>query len=231
MYTLAFDLDDTLYDRAQPLKKAFREFIQEDRIDFWKFHEIFQINGEIAFVKEKNQIWTLEQSHIFRIKETLKQLGVEINDEQAIMFQKTYEQYQQEIEVYPLIIEILDFLMKKEVLSIIITNGPKFHQRKKIRNLGLEKYFSPEKIFVSGEEGIAKPDKGIFELAENRFQLNKATTWYIGDSYSNDIIGAREAGWNSIWFNPRNEKCEKNIATSTVSSTSELFVWIKRMFD
>ncbi|MCF3943016.1 HAD family hydrolase [Oceanobacillus alkalisoli] len=231
MYTLAFDLDDTLYDRAQPLKKAFQGFIQDNRIDFWKFHEIFQINGEIAFVKEKNQIWTLEQSHIFRIKETLQQLGLEVNEEQAIVFQKTYEQYQQAIVVYPLITEILDFLIEKEVLSIIITNGPKFHQRNKIKNLGLETYFTPEKIFVSGEEGIAKPDKGIFQLAEERFQLDKATTWYIGDSYPNDIIGAREAGWNSIWFNPRNEKREDNIATSTVSSTPELFDLIKRMFE
>ena len=211
--------------------KAFQEFIQDNRIDFWKFHEIFQINSEIAFVKVKNQIWTLERSHIFRVKETLKPLGIAITDDQAIRFQKIYEQYQKEIEVYPLITEILDFLKKQEVLSIIITNGPKLHQRNKIRNLNLEKYFATEEIVVSGEEGIAKPDKGIFHLAEERFQLDKATTWYIGDSYSNDIIGAREAGWNSIWFNPRIEKREDNIATSTVSSTPELFDLIKRMFD
>jgi len=96
------------------------------------------------------------------------------------------------------------------------------HQRNKIKNLGLNAYFRPEEIIVSGEEGIAKPDEGIFHLAEKRFRITPTKTWYIGDSYSNDIVGASKVGWNSIWFQTSNEKVEKNIATKTVSSMLEL---------
>jgi putative hydrolase of the HAD superfamily len=231
MYTIAFDLDDTLYDRAQPLKKAYQAFTKAKDIDFKQFHRPFHINSEIAFKQVKNEIWTLEESHIFRIKETLRQLGVKINEEQAVEFQRLYEENQQHIELYPLTIEILELLQKKEVQTIIITNGPKYHQRNKIRNLGLELYFTPEQIIVSGEEGITKPDKGIFKLAEDRFHIDKSKTWYVGDSYPNDVIGAVNIGWNSIWFNPNLEINEENNATRTVSSTMELYELFVDLFE
>ncbi len=230
MHTVAFDLDDTLYDRAQPLKKAFLAFTGAKDIDFNLFHQTFHINSEVAFHNVKGEIWTLEESHVFRIKETLTKIGIEINEEQALEFQRIYEENQQHIELYPLVVEILEFLQKKEVQSIIITNGPKYHQRNKIENLGLEQYFAPEQIIVSGEEGITKPDAGIFRLAENRFHIDKSKTWYVGDSYPNDIIGATNIGWNSIWFNPKQEMKEDNNATRTVSSTMELYELFIELF-
>lgn len=222
MYTIAFDLDDTLYEKSQPLKKVFLELECSENTSFNYFHKLFQVNSDIAFEKVRKGKWTLKESHIFRVKETLKQLDIFIDEEAAQSFQTLYEKNQQQIELSPFILDIIQFLQKKRIQTIIITNGPVDHQRNKVKNLGLDNYFDLEEIIVSAEEGVAKPNEQIFKIAENRFNLNKHKTWYIGDDYANDIIGATHAGWHSIWLNTENVKKDKNIATKTVTSTLQL---------
>lgn len=230
MHTVAFDLDDTLYQRSQPLKKTFHHFFSEQNINFKQFHKLFKINSNIAFDKVKEGNYTLEQSHVFRVKETLKQLNVNINKEVARHFQKKYRINQQQIELSPFILEMIQFLQKKEIQTIIITNGPRHHQRNKVNNLGLNDYFNPEEIIVSGEEGVAKPNEQIFKLAENRFSLKKDNTWYVGDDYANDIIGASNVGWHSIWLNTESIERGENIATKIVTSTSQLKQLMHELF-
>ena len=36
--------------------------------------------------------------------------------------------------------------------------------------------------------------------------LSKKETYCIGDSYENDVDGAKNAGWKAIWFNHRERK-------------------------
>ncbi|MEL3958971.1 HAD family hydrolase [Caldifermentibacillus hisashii] len=233
MTTIAFDLDDTLYDRTQPLRQALLEIDEAKSLPFHKFLKVFQQNSDIAFEKVKDHIWTLEESHIFRIRNTLHQLGIDISLSKAQNFQDQYKKNQQQIEPFPCILEILDFLQTKNIQTIIITNGPSTSQRNKINNLRLNKYFSPEQIIVSEEENIAKPDIGIFRLAESRFKLDRTKTWFIGDSYVNDIVGAANAGWNTIWFN-RNYKIKNEktnlLKTKTVFSSLELKDYLFDMF-
>jgi len=224
MVTVIFDLDDTLYDRTQPLRKAFLHFEPANGLSFDKFLSIFTKNSDIAFDRVQAGHWTLAESHIFRIKETLHEMGISISDVQAHAFQTAYKNSQHHIEVHPFIIEILDFLREKKILTLILTNGPSAHQRSKIKSLGLGPYFKHNQIIVSEEEGIVKPDRRIFELAEKRFNFDKKQAWYIGDSYQNDMIGAYNAGWNSIWFHK--DSLHKDnpsiLPTKTVSSTLEL---------
>ena len=33
--------------------------------------------------------------------------------------------------------------------------------------------------------------------------MNPSTTLYVGDSYDNDVMGAFNGGWHSMWFNHR----------------------------
>ena len=34
-------------------------------------------------------------------------------------------------------------------------------------------------------------------------QIDAADSYYIGDTFETDIMGAHSAGWHSIWFNHR----------------------------
>lgn len=56
-----------------------------------------------------------------------------------------------------------------------------------------------EDILVSGEHGVAKPDRAIFELACARWRLRPAQALFIDDNADN-IATARAMGFDTIHF-------------------------------
>jgi putative hydrolase of the HAD superfamily len=81
----------------------------------------------------------------------------------------------------------------------LITNGAPEIQRVKIRATGLAPYF--ESVTISGEVGVGKPLKRIFEIALEQLGVAAAGAVMVGDSQSRDVRGAREAGIGSRWVN------------------------------
>ncbi len=55
-------------------------------------------------------------------------------------------------------------------------------------------------IIDSGRLGFEKPDRRIFEHTLAALGVPGAAPIHIGDSWAADIVGAREAGWRSIWY-------------------------------
>ena len=70
-----------------------------------------------------------------------------------------------------------------------------------MENLGLKDYFSS--VTISTETGAAKPDPLIFEVALAKHQIEKSPdlAWHIGDSFSEDYMGASAAGISAFWLN------------------------------
>ncbi len=54
-------------------------------------------------------------------------------------------------------------------------------------------------VTVSGEIGLIKPDKAIYDHHVASFDLEPAATLFIDDSQKN-VEGARAAGWQSVLF-------------------------------
>jgi HAD superfamily hydrolase (TIGR01509 family) len=54
-------------------------------------------------------------------------------------------------------------------------------------------------VVVSGEEGLVKPDRAIFELFLSRARLDAADCVFIDDSAAN-VAGARDAGMHALHF-------------------------------
>ena len=97
-------------------------------------------------------------------------------------------------------------LFMRDAKVVVIDIDAKEHQKNKIKQLGLERWIPRENIFISSEVGIAKPDIRIFELVQKKLNLVPNTTYYVGDSFDNDILGASNAGWNTVWSNRKNKK-------------------------
>lgn len=79
--------------------------------------------------------------------------------------------------------------------------------------------------FISGTCGIAKPHTELFKIVQNNLQLNPEKTYYIGDSYQNDVVGAKSVGWLAIWVNRMNRTIpEKSLYQPdyTIRDTGEL---------
>jgi putative hydrolase of the HAD superfamily len=69
-----------------------------------------------------------------------------------------------------------------------------------LARVGLDRFFSD--VFSSCEVGHEKPARAFYETMIERLACAPAQVAMVGDSYANDIAGARAAGLRTVWFNP-----------------------------
>lgn len=93
--------------------------------------------------------------------------------------------------------EVLQALHKEYRLGIL-SNGDSKLQHEKITKMGLEDLF--DEVIVSGDYGIQKPKKQIFEIAAKRLGLRAEEIAFIGDTFFTDISGAVNAGMLPVWL-------------------------------
>lgn len=79
----------------------------------------------------------------------------------------------------------------------IIANQP-LGTSKRLEKFGLLKYIKV--VISSAEEGVAKPDPKIFELALQRANCLPKEAIMIGDRVEKDIIPAKKLGMFTIWL-------------------------------
>ncbi len=200
-----FDVDDTVYDLSEPFKQSIRKNFPELKVDMEKLFIRSRYFSDEIFEDQMAGKVSLEDAYIYRITKALEEVGLNIDKEEALSFQTDYYDFQKEIKLEPLMIELFDYLVKHNLLGGFITNGISQHQRTKIENLGLEKWIPKDQILVSGEVEVNKPDKRIFEIAKKQFEIESDQIYFVGDSFDSDVIGALNAGWIPIWLNTRNK--------------------------
>lgn len=64
--------------------------------------------------------------------------------------------------------------------------------------------------------------------------MNPQTTLYVGDSYDNDVMGAFNGGWHSMWFNHRGRRLKagtKPVYDVAIDNFEQLFGAVKVLFD
>lgn len=68
-----------------------------------------------------------------------------------------------------------------------------------LSDFGIDKYFNA--VVESAVVGVRKPSPAIYQLGVDALQLPAEACVVIGDSYSKDIIPAKETGCKTIWLN------------------------------
>ena len=204
MKAILFDVDDTLYDQVVPFENAYQAvFGDAYQISCQELFVASRKHSDVVFEKSQNNEISMQEMYIYRISHAFRDFGIEITDEQALRFQELYGIGQKNITLIDPVKKLLRSLKKNGIILGIITNGPSEHQRAKIKSLNLNYWIKYDYTFISGDFEFSKPDIRIFEYAEQKLQLDKKDIWYVGDSYKNDVIGAKQAGWNCIWYNRR----------------------------
>lgn len=89
-------------------------------------------------------------------------------------------------------------LLQKNYRLFVATNGLSAIQRGRLAVFG--KRF--EKLFISEEMGVIKPQKEFFDRILEEIGAKKETCLMIGDSLSSDIAGAKQSGLAAWWYNP-----------------------------
>jgi putative hydrolase of the HAD superfamily len=57
-----------------------------------------------------------------------------------------------------------------------------------------------ERTFVSSEIGFPKPDERFFASAAALLGVSPPETLMVGDDWTNDVLGARAAGWQALYL-------------------------------
>ncbi len=232
MDTIIFDVDDTLYDQAlsfkNTCKRIFDKSFTEDELE--TFYKVSRKHSDALFDKSVAGELSVEEMHIRRITDACDELGIAVTTAKALDFQAAYVEEQQKIALFDEVVELFDLLYQQKKQLAILTNGSQGHQAMKIKQLDLTRWIPEENLFISESIGYSKPTREAFRVLESKLQLNKEKTVYIGDSFANDIVGAKQAGWHAIWMNHRNRKLPTGTVTPdhTVYHAKELLDLFKK---
>ena len=220
-----FDLDHTLWDFETNSKEAFLELFDKYKLlekgiasmdEF--LVEYFLINERLWDGYRKGEI-EKEQLRYDRFRQAFHKFGI-VDDTLTVNFSDDYvNSAPYKTNLFPHAVETLEYLKGKYTLHIV-TNGFEEVQYLKMKSSNIDHYFS--KIITSERSGYKKPDKRMFEFSLSEAKADPAVSIMIGDSLEADILGARDAGLNQVYFNPK-EIAHQEIVTHEIKSLKELF--------
>ncbi|PCF78600.1 haloacid dehalogenase [Staphylococcus intermedius] len=230
---MIFDLDDTLYDQLSGFEYAYYRHFGDTEIGVERLYRHFCLYSEELFEATQTGALSLADMHIIRITRAVADFDIELPEEKARAFQRDYEYAQQHIALSPTMIEMLQYLVRNDVKLGLLTNGESDRQRAKMKALGLNQYIPESNMFVSAELHMSKPDPAIFETVGKQLEVDSSEPYFIGDHFDNDIFGAMQVGWKTIWFNRRNRPQTDTTKhpTKTVMTEKALFEVVQNIIE
>ena len=206
-----FDLDRTLWDFDAAAEVAFERIYEQYNLkslgipSAHEFHEVYHPLNEQLWVLYRADKITKEDLNRTRFLKPLEHYGIH-DVALADHLSEDYVYWSPRIvRLVPGTMELLDYLKPKYHLHLI-TNGFQEVQHTKLSGSGMEPYF--ETLTVSEEVGVKKPNPEIFLYALNKAHATAEESLMIGDEMTVDIDGARAAGIDTVFFNPKGETVE-----------------------
>ena len=167
---LFFDVGSTLMNEQAAYEHRMREIADLAGIPFEKVYDMAMAYYRL---NKKGDL------------ETARELGV------------TLPKWHSEDEfLYDDAVQCLETLSQRYKIGVIANQA--LGTKERLGHQGILKYI--DFIIASAEEGVAKPDRRIFELALERSRCEPANAIMIGDRIDNDIIPAKRMGMTAIWI-------------------------------
>lgn len=194
--TIFIDVDNTLLDfdkcANQSITEACALFgIENPQRLCERFHPY---NLSLWQQLERKEL-TLDELLEKRFATLFKSLGI---DADGIAFEKAFHDG---LAVSAVAVdgakELLEHLSKNHTLYVA-SNAPLGQQTQRLKKAGFDKYIKG--YFVSAEIGHLKPNKEFFDACFDSIKDAPKDVVMIGDSLTADIVGARNYGLKTIWF-------------------------------
>lgn len=197
---LFLDMDGTFLDFHAAEREAFYKTFAsiKEEADEEKYRLYSAINDSLWKAFERGEIEkdTIRKS---RYGKLFERLGIEADGMAAEL---VYERFLGEGHaLIPHAKEVLSWLAGRYPLYVV-TNGFAKVQRNRQRLAGIDVFMT--QMFISEEIGFQKPQKEFFDVCLSKAEpsLKPEEVLVIGDSLTSDILGAKNAGIDSCWFNP-----------------------------
>lgn len=200
---LFFDLDDTLWAFSENARDTFEEMYQKYGYSrffqsFDHYYELYQRrNLELWADYGKGQI-TKDELNRQRFSYPLEAMGVGDAELAKAFSDDFFSVIPTKSKLMPHVKEVLEYLSANYNLYIL-SNGFQELQCRKMRSSGIDHFFN--KVVLSDDIGILKPWPEIFHFALSATQSELRDSVMIGDSWDNDITGARGVGMHQIYYN------------------------------
>lgn len=179
---ICFDLDDTLVDREAAFARA------------------LALLGEALPPAALDELRALDAGGrgdrgalVARLVERFSGLGPE-----AALADALQRAIVEGVRPRPAVSALVERLAARHRLAVVSNGGPR--QREKLARAGLAAFFPEERVLISSEVGVEKPDPRIFAAALAALGLAKDEVLHVGDDPARDVLGARRAGLASCWL-------------------------------
>lgn len=219
-----FDLDHTLWDFERNAEETKQELFQTFELQskgvssYQAFRaKYLTINSGLWALYREGKI-EKDDLNFKRFYLTLLEFGIDDEKLGTDMASGFINGISAKTYLFPYAVEALEYLYPKYPLYVI-TNGFEEVQFSKLKNSGMDRYFTD--IITSEEAGAKKPEKAIFEFALRKTGALAEDSLMIGDDLEVDIRGAKEAGIDQVYVNHEGTiRCEE--ATFEVLSLGEI---------
>ena len=202
------DLDDTILDfrkaEARALSRSLDEMsIPHDREVLARYNAI---NLRYWEGLERGEL-TRDQVLLGRFEQLLEEYGIRADAAEL------RDRYETNLSQGHFFVEGAEELLKRlsgKYRLFLVSNGTACVQKGRLESAGISPYF--EEIFISQEIGADKPDPRYFEACFEKIRdFDRSRCIIVGDSLTSDILGGKNAGIATCWFNLRGREAREDI--------------------
>jgi len=186
MKAIIFDLDNTLYDVEQYYLGAFKEIAKY-------LSKKYGLSKQEIYKRLVNR-WREKTSmypHLFN--DLLDFFNLKNELENII---KIFNDYDGELKPYSDVIPTLNELKERNYKLGIITDGNVERQKRKIKLLGLDRFF--DIIVFTKELDNPKPSEIPFQRAIDKLGVKSQECFFVGDNPLIDFEGAKKVGMKTV---------------------------------
>ncbi|NRQ38143.1 HAD-IA family hydrolase [Nonomuraea sp. NN258] len=178
-----FDLDNTLIDRLDGFRRWAAEFAAERGL----------AESDVSWLVETDADGSVPMDVFFGLVRARFGLPEPVDE----LWRRYRARLPYLVSCPVEVLDGLDRLRRAGWAVGIVTNGMADNQAGKIQRTGLAERV--DGWAISGAEGVAKPDRRLFEIGARRCGARLAEGgWMVGDDPLKDIAGGRAAGLRTI---------------------------------
>ncbi len=202
---LFFDLDNTLWDFDANSKYTLQVLFDKYQLgahfpDFETYYQLYSANNAKLWQLYGAGKITKEALNNERFAYPLRLFKASLLPLAPLMEAAYLPLLAQQTRLKPNCLEVLEVAKKRRHKLFIISNGFVEIQQLKLSRSGLLPYF--EKCYFSEHIGAHKPAKLFFDYAIQSSNAIKKQSLVIGDNFEADILGAKNAGIDQVYYNP-----------------------------
>jgi putative hydrolase of the HAD superfamily len=203
---LFFDLDHTLWDFDKNSENTLKQLYDEYELvnrgipDFKEFMQVYKVHNDRMWERFRNGFIKREELRWKRIWLTL--LDFKLADT-ALAYEMSaayLEILPTQTVLTPYAKDLLEHCKAKNYTMHLITNGFETTQWQKLQFSGIASYFGH--VITSEKSNSMKPHREIFDYALSATNAKLEESIMIGDALEIDVMGAFNAGWDQLYYNP-----------------------------